>query len=75
MFSEITTSWGSSSEVNTPNPKKLAAYSGLNPKVHQSGINQKSGRLAHNGRNDARHFLVQGAQSGPETRPENNPFS
>ena len=54
------------------NPKKLVAYFGLNPKVNQSGINQKSGRLAHNGRKDARHFLVQGAQFVLRLDPKSN---
>jgi transposase len=54
------------------NPKKLVTYFGLNPKVNQSGINQKSGRLAHNGRKDARHFLVQGAQSVLKQDPKSN---
>jgi transposase len=43
------------------NAKNLVSYFGLNPKVNESGISRKSGRLAHNGRKDARHFLVQGA--------------
>ena len=54
------------------NPKKLVTYFGLNPKVNQSGINQKSGRLAHNGRKDARHFLVQGAQAVLKLDPKSN---
>ncbi len=45
------------------NPKKLVSYIGLNPRVNESGINKKSGRLAHNGRKDVRHFLVQGAMA------------
>lgn len=54
------------------NPKKLVAYFGVNPKVNQSGINKKSGRLAHNGRKDARHFLVQGAQAVLKQDPKSN---
>jgi len=54
------------------NPKKLVSYFGLNPKVNESGINRKSGRLAHNGRKDARHFLVQGAQAILKLDPATN---
>lgn len=54
------------------NAKKLVSYFGLNPKVNESGISRKSGRLAHNGRKDARHFLVQGAQAVLRLDPGKN---
>jgi transposase len=53
-------------------PKKLVAYMGLNPRVNESGINKSSGRLAHNGRKDVRHFLVQGAQAVLKQDPKSN---
>jgi len=57
------------------NAKKLVSYFGLNPKVNESGISRKSGRLAHNGRKDARHFLVQGAQSILRQDPGKNTWA
>ena len=54
------------------NAKTLVAYFGLNPKVKESGTSRKSGRLAHNGRKDARHFLVQGAQAVLRLDPGKN---
>lgn len=53
-------------------PKKLVAYVGLNPRVNESGINKKSGKIAHNGRRDVRHFLVQGAQAVLKQDPSSN---
>lgn len=54
------------------NAKKLVAYLGLNPRVHESGISKKSGRLSNNGRKDIRHFLVQGAHSILKQDPASN---
>lgn len=54
------------------NAKKLVAYMGLNPRVNESGIKKSSGRLAHNGRKDVRHFLVQGAQAVLKQDPKTN---
>jgi len=45
------------------NPKCLAAYFGLNPRVNTSGEGGGNGPLAHTGRSDVRALLIQSAQS------------
>jgi hypothetical protein len=45
------------------NPKKLAAFFGLNPAVSRSGISGGNGPLSGYGRTDVRALLIQAAQS------------
>jgi transposase len=44
-------------------PKKLVAYTGLNPSLEQSGNSSREGGLTGHGRGDLRAMLVQGAKA------------
>lgn len=53
-------------------PKQLVAYIGLNPRVNESGVGSKDGRLLRHGRKDLRSLLTQGAQAVLRQNPQTN---
>lgn len=57
-----------------PNPKKLVAYIGLQPKVHGSGEKMHHGSIAKGGRKDLRSLLSECAQSFMNHAPKDHPL-
>ena len=55
-------------------PKKLVAYIGLNPRVHQSGEKDFTGSLAGHGRRELRSILVEAAHTVFFHKNKSNPL-
>jgi transposase len=52
-----------------PSAKKLVGYAGLGGRVHDSGMNTRTGRITKAGRRDLRAALVEAAQTASNTHP------
>ncbi len=52
-----------------PSAKKLVGYAGLGGRVHDSGMNTRTGRITKAGRRDLRAALVEAAQTAANTHP------
>ncbi|TLN13390.1 IS110 family transposase, partial [bacterium] len=52
-----------------PSAKHLVGYSGLNARIHDSGLTTRTGRITKAGRRDLRFVLVEAAQTAANTHP------
>jgi transposase len=52
-----------------PSAKHLVGYSGLNARIHDSGLTTRTGHITKAGRRDLRTVLVEAAQTAANTHP------